>query len=90
MAVWAGDLFLNHYVKLFAKIKIFKFEEDFDFKFGAFHSVNIHFVVQIRIVHFLFTDSVVKVFFPCVIKCLVSLEINRVVPTVICSNLCLD
>ena len=72
VTMWAGDLFLNHYIELFAKIEIFKFEENFDFEFRAFHGINVHFVIKIRIVHFLLSDPVVKVLFSRVVQCLVS------------------
>ena len=72
MTVWTSDLFLHHNIELFAEIEVFEFQKDFDFEFRTFHRINVHFVVKIRIVHFLFSHSVVEILSARVIKSLIS------------------
>jgi hypothetical protein len=71
MTVRAGDLFFDHDIELFSEVKVFEFEEDFDFEFRAFHGIDIHFVIQVGIIHFLLTHSIVQVLFVGVIQCLI-------------------
>ena len=64
-------MFFDHDIELFSEVKVFEFEEDFDFEFRAFHGIDIHFVVQVGIIHFLLTHSIVQVLFVGVIQGLI-------------------
>lgn len=70
-------MFLDHDVELFTKVEVFEFKKDFNFELGAFHGIDIHFVVQVRIVHFLFAHSVVEVLFARIVKCLVGWKLGE-------------
>ena len=71
MTVGTGDLLLYHNVEFFSQIEIFEFQEYFDFEFGSFHGVYVHLMVKVGIVHFLFTDAIVKVLFGWLVKCFI-------------------
>lgn len=59
----AGNLFFDHNIKLLSKIKIFEFQKNFNFKFRSFHSIYVHLMMKIGVVHFLFSNSVIKILF---------------------------
>ncbi len=65
-------MFFDHDIEFLSEVKVFEFEEDLDFEFGAFHGIDVHFMVQVGIVHFLLADSVIEILFAGVIECLVS------------------
>lgn len=69
--MWTCDLFLYHDIELFSEIEIFQLKEDFDFKLRAFHAVDVHFVMKVGIVHFILSDSVIKILFVWFIQCLI-------------------
>jgi hypothetical protein len=82
LAVRTGYLFFYQHVKLFAEVEVFEFKEDFNFELWALELVEVELLVDIWIVHFLDTDSIVEVFFVLIVESLIGC-LDREVPTLI-------
>lgn len=82
LAVRASYLLFYQHVKLFAKIEVFEFKEDFDFELWALELVEVELLIDIWVVHFLDLDTIVEVFFVLVVESLIGC-VDRELPTLI-------
>lgn len=87
--MWACHLFFYQYIKLFPKIEVLKLQKDLYFQFWTFELVEIKLVIDIRIVHFFNTHTVIQILFILIVKSLISC-VKITIPTLIFSNLSLE